>query len=284
VTAAGSRADSAESAQKGLHDPTPFGLRDSTLATILAHPFDKHPEAVVQGGLRAVHINKILRGLTHLVAGPRSSEIAGGEAGAFHAIVYHLSGGASAGLWPPPRDRVEAQATSRQLLRDAKRDYGETWRKRESAWQSEHARRGAAAAGALTAHRCAHARLAGLRRPARPAECAGRAQPSGGKRVAAAPSTTAPTADAPTVVAAPTTAATAKRRRAAADSPAPPLAVASPVVAPHAPDGCSCCAALRAENARLNAEIARLRALAPPHASACALPSAAAAATRRCTL
>ena len=67
-----------------------YDLDLGMLSNLMLSPFDAHPEAVVPGGLRAAHVNKILSALKKIGDRPRSAELCGVlcAAGRDDAAVY----------------------------------------------------------------------------------------------------------------------------------------------------------------------------------------------------
>ena len=118
-----------------------YDLDLQQLKSIMQQPFAPHPEAKVRGGLRAAHINTVLRMLPQL--GEREDSLIGGKAPAFHSVVFHLAGGANAGLRPPPRKgESEALSKSSNFLTAAEKACGtKTWGARMSVIKTEMTQR-----------------------------------------------------------------------------------------------------------------------------------------------
>ena len=104
------------------------------LQGLLLAPHDRHEYAAVPGGVRATHVHTVLASLKSISAGERSKELIGGEGAAFHAIMYHLAGGADAELKPPPCRQADKQFSA-NLLKAARGRFGDAWRSKRSRLQ-----------------------------------------------------------------------------------------------------------------------------------------------------
>lgn len=100
-----------------------FSVDMALMQSIMQRPFFLRPDQAIKGGLRAIHVNRVLAALKKISTSGRSDEIGCGDAAAFHTILFHL---APTALTPPPRKGEDGQASS-NFLRDARKLYGESW-------------------------------------------------------------------------------------------------------------------------------------------------------------